>query len=189
MNLVFLPATESSQTQYGVVPQHLDQFPEAVVHTVNFPHLVWYNSSVQAEAIAQIRALGLSSFVLIGFSKSGLGAWNITRQMPDLVSATIIFDSPMTRESLPSWGTSPFYQDDLAWQKDLPANSIDHFCDVTKKDHQLILISSSSFHNEMLELSTQLEDRNYSHHFLNRHDLEHHWNSGWIEDGLNLLRD
>ena len=187
MNLVFLPATEPSDGRYGEVPERIEGPLDASTHTVQYPNLVWYNARVRDEAIAQIRALNVSPVVLVGFSKSGLGAWNIARTIPDLVSGTIIFDAPVARESLPSWGTSPFYEDDASWQEDLPLHTIEEFQTVMPETHQLVLISGTGFHDEMCQLSDELTKIGSRHAFLPRPHLKHHWNSGWIEEGLNTM--
>ena len=96
-NLVILPATEPDDTTYGTAPMHIEAYPEATVHHIRFPKMVWYNETVCKETIAQIEALGLSEIVLVGFSKSGLGVWHIARAMPERVAGTIIFDSPVVR--------------------------------------------------------------------------------------------
>lgn len=187
MNLVFLPATEPSDGMYGEVPDKIEGFLDASIHTVQYPHLVWYNFRVRDEAIAQIRAFNVSPVILVGFSKSGLGAWNIARAIPDLISGTIIFDAPVARESLPPWGTAPFYRDDESWQQDLPLRTVRSFRSVMPETHRLVLISGAGFHDEMCQLSNELTRVGSRHSFLSRPHLKHHWNSGWIGEGLNEL--
>lgn len=185
---VFLPATEPGKGNYGEIPQEIALFPGLAVRQVNYPTLVWYNRAVQDEGIRQIRAWGATSVILVGFSKSGLGAWNIARRMPDLVAGTIIFDAPVARGTLPPWGTAPFYADDAAWQEDLPLRSIAAFHQAMPADHRLALISGPGFPDEMRVLSDALRQLGRQHIFLDRRDLKHHWNSGWIEDGLNEMK-
>ena len=112
MNLAFLPATEPTDKTYGGVPEKIDGFLDISIHSIQYSELVWYNERIRDKAIAQIRTLNVSPVVLVGFSKSGLGAWNIARTIPDLISGTIIFDAPVAREALPPWGTGSFYEDD-----------------------------------------------------------------------------
>ncbi|MFC1452158.1 alpha/beta hydrolase-fold protein [Verrucomicrobiota bacterium] len=184
MDLVFLPATEPDNDKYGVVPEEINCCRSALIHTIQYPNLVWYNGRVRAEAIAQIRAFNVSPVVLVGFSKSGLGAWNIARTIPDLISGTIIFDAPVARASLPPWGTGPFYEDDSSWQEDLPLRTIDEFRSVMPKAHQLVLISGEGFHDEMCQFSDKLAKSGCRHTFLSRPRQKHRWDSGWIEEGL-----
>lgn len=172
---------------YGAVPARIEGPLDVAIRMVRYPNLVWYNARVRDEAIAQIRKLNVSPVVLVGFSKSGLGAWNIARAIPDLVSGTIIFDAPVARESLPPWGTDPFYEDDSLWQKDLPLHTVESFQSVIRQTHQLVLISGQSFHDEMCQLSDRLTKIGLRHAFLSRPHLKHHWNSGWIEEGLKEL--
>lgn len=183
-SIVFLPATDMKDTTYGSVPLEIEGQTDPDIYTVEYPHLVWYNDEVQREAITQIREWGISSLILVGFSKSGLGAWNITRKIPELIKATIIFDSPVARQELPNWGTDPFYDGDPSWQRDLPLNSVSEFCESVSDQHRLILISAEGFHSEMLVLSEQLNSFRHDHVFLDRREFSHHWNSGWLEDGL-----
>lgn len=186
-NLVFLPATDPGDMKYGTPPERITGFPDASTHKIRYPNLVWYNKSVCDEAVAQIRAFNVSSVILVGFSKSGLGAWNISRTIPKLVTGTIIFDAPVTRRELPPWGTAPFYTDDASWQEDLPINTIEEYQTNMPVTHQLVLISGVGFHDEMLQFSDELSRCGCRHVYLPRPRMEHHWNSGWIEEGLRCM--
>ncbi len=189
MNLVFLPATAPEDRTYGAIPVQLPDYPDASIRQVRFPAMVWYNETVRQNAMVQIRAWGKGPIILFGFSKSGLGAWHIARTMPDHVLATIIFDAPVARQQLPPWGTQPFYADDQAWQKDLPLRNVQAFAAAVPEQHQLILISGANFHDEMESLSQALAAIGHQHVFMDRRDLKHHWNSGWIEEGLGSLQE
>jgi pimeloyl-ACP methyl ester carboxylesterase len=182
--IVFLPATEPGNGNYGEIPQTIALFPDLTVRQVNYPRLVWYNRAEQDEAIRQIRNLGATSVILVGFSKSGLGAWNIARRIPGLVAGTIIFDAPVARDTLPPWGTAPFYADDAAWLADLPLRSMAEFHQAVPTELRLVLISGPGFPDEMQVLSDALRRLGRQHVFLDRRNMNHHWNAGWIEEGI-----
>ena len=188
MNFIFLPATVPGDETYGVTPERIEGFSADSVHAIRFPDQVWYNAVVCRDAIAQIDALGRDPATLIGFSKSGLGAWNIARAIPERVACTIIFDAPVARDILPPWDTQAFYADDAAWQQDLPLRTLDAFKAAMPEKHLLILISGANFHDEMHTLSEALGKHGVRHVFLPRPDLKHHWQSGWIEAGLDVMR-
>lgn len=179
LNLVCLPATAPSNQTYGTIPSGL--------HRVHFDTEVWYNQAVRAEAIRQILALNLPEIVLVGFSKSGLGAWNIAHTIPDRIAGTIIFDAPVARDALPPWNTAVFYASNAAWQKDLPIRHIAEFRAAMPASHKLILVSGESFHDEMSQLSQALDEAGVVHRFLPRPDLQHHWQSGWLAEALARL--
>ncbi len=187
MDLVFLPATDPADQTYGAAPARLHHYPDVLVRQVFFPSLVWYNENIREQAIHQIREWESGPFVLVGFSKSGLGAWNIARTIPDCISATIIFDSPVARRKLHPAGAAAFYPDDTAWQADLPVSMIQEFATAMQRTHQLVLISGERFHEEMSNLSQSLRDAGIAHAFLPRPHMRHHWNSGWIDQGLKEL--
>jgi len=188
LNLVFLPATDPEDRTYGTIPERIDGFQDVSVYPLHFPTMVWYNEAVRRQAIKQIDSLCVSLVVLVGFSKSGLGAWNIARAIPDRTSATIIFDAPVAREGPPPLGsTSPFYASAAAWLEDLPIRRVKDFKAAVSATHRLVLISGENFHDEMTRLSHTLDDAGIAHVFLPRPQLKHHWQSGWIEEGLNIL--
>jgi len=188
MNLVFLPATDPDDTTYGSIPQRIEGYPDVTLYPLYFPHLVWYNKPVRDQAIRQIEALQLSSFVLVGFSKSGLGAWNIACSIPDRVEATLIFDAPVARTEVPPWRTADFYPNRETWLTDLPIRRVLEFKAARPSRHRLVLISGANFPDEMSALSHALTAANAEHTFLPRAHLIHHWNSGWLEEGLGILR-
>ena len=187
MNLVFLPATEPGDETCGVVPQRIKGYPAAAIYRIRYPTLVWYNEAIRKDAIGQIRSLDVAPVILAGFSKSGLGAWNIARTIPEIVSGTIVFDSPVAHEDRRQWGTGPFYGDQLSWQKDLPIHTMQEFQAAMPKTHRLVLISGKRFHDQMCVLSHAMNQAGLDHAFLPRPRMKHHWNSGWIEEGLNEL--
>lgn len=186
-NIVFLPATDPGDTTFGAAPEIIKGHPSASIHQLNYQTVVWYNETIRTEAIRQIERLGIDSIILVGFSKSGLGAWNIARAIPDRIAGTIIFDAPVAGEDRRQWRTGPFYRDDTSWLKDLPIQTIREFQTVMPKAHKLVLISGESFHQEMCTLSQAIAGTGLEHVFLPHPHLKHHWNSGWIEEGLNEL--
>ncbi|MBU4199440.1 MAG: hypothetical protein KKE37_12330 [Verrucomicrobia bacterium] len=187
LNLVFLPATELRDETYGTVPERIAGYPGASLRQIHYPTLVWYNEAIRREAIAQIRSLNVVPVILVGFSKSGLGAWNITRSIPNCISGTIIFDAPVAREERPPWETVPFYENNASWLEDLPTRTVEDFQAVVPKTHTLVLISGEGFHAEMDTLAQALSKTRITHVFLPRPHLKHHWQSGWIEEGLHAL--
>lgn len=186
-DLVFLPATAPGDRTYGTIPESIAAYPGIAVHAVQYPRVVWYNASVRDQAIAQISRLGWASLALIGFSKSGLGAWGIARTIPQVAAGTIIFDAPVANEDRHRWGADEYYSEDATWQRDLPLRSVPEFRAALPRSHRLVLISGAEFHDEMSSLSRALSDAGVDHTFLPRPHLQHHWNSGWIEEGLAAL--
>lgn len=186
-HVVFLPATDPNDARYGVAPARLKGFSRLAFHHVRFPTMVWYNAAVRQAAMAQIKALGLPALVLVGFSKSGLGAWNIARALPECVAATVIFDAPATLERRPGWKAEDFYADDAAWQADLPCRLVPEFKAAMPAAHRLVLVSGAAFHPAMSRLSNLLADATVPHTFLARPAMPHHWQAGWIEEALGVV--
>ena len=104
--------------------------------------------------------------------------------IPDRVAGTIIFDAPVGTEDRNRFDTDAFYEDEASWQRDLPLHSVNDFQAVMPESHSLVLISGEVFHTEMSALSKMMDEAGLTHAFLPRPGLKHHWNSGWIEEGL-----
>jgi len=119
--------------------------------------------------------------ILIGFSKSGLGAINIGCVMPYFFSHIIVFDAPLVRRQLPPWDTKGFYSSDAQWQRDLPARKV---AQIAQCPWRLVLISGEAFGDEMRDFSLLLNSCGYKHEFIASPKRKHSWNSGWIELGL-----
>jgi len=188
VEIAFLPATDPADSAYGRPPLHLPEGSGLSIRQVQYPTQVWYNREIREQAAAQLWTEPNTPVVLVGFSKSGLGAWNLTRENPDRVLATLIFDAPMVMETLPDWETEMFYADDTAWQEDLPLRTAGNFDSVMPDTHLLILISGEHFHDQMSEMSRRLTQQGRQHVFFPRPHLKHHWGSGWLEEGLACLQ-
>lgn len=189
LNLVFLPAAEPGDNAFGIVPEQIEGYPNASIYHVRYPTMAWYNEVIRREAIAQIRSLDVHPVVLVGFSKSGLGAWNIARTIPDRVSGTIIFDAPVASKDRWRHDAGLFYETDSEWLADLPIHTVPEFQAAIPKTHSLVLVSGEAFHAEMHSLSRALSDAGVEHMFLPRPNLAHHWNSGWIKESLDVIFD
>ncbi|MFA7237225.1 MAG: hypothetical protein WC058_10195 [Phycisphaeraceae bacterium] len=186
-DLVILPATVPGDATYGSTPDHVADHPDWRVHQVRFPRQVWYNAAIRRQAADQIRAMRLRSFVLVGFSKSGLGAINLMRELGDSVAATIVFDAPVARSITYPGDAADFYADDRTWRDDLPLTHAAALAPTLGPTHRLILISGANFHDEMATFSHRLTELHADHTFLPRPRMAHHWQAGWLSQALSLL--
>lgn len=60
--LVLLPATEPGDETYGSMPERIDAYPDASIHQIRFPTMVWYNKTIRRETTSKIRSLGVEHF-------------------------------------------------------------------------------------------------------------------------------
>lgn len=179
-DLILLPATEPDDDTYGFTPGGM---PGWRLHIIDFPRMVWYNAEVRRDAAARVTALDVTDAVLVGFSKSGLGALNMTAELSatDLgsaVTATVVFDAPVCHQAS-RWPNEAFY-DPQTWAADLPLNCVDRFVREIPGAHQLVLHSGASFHDDMQSYAHELERRRCPHTFIADPRRAHHWDSGWL---------
>ena len=184
--VVFLPATAPEDPRYGQPPAAVPNLPAERIHQLSFARQVWYNRQVRAAAIAQIKALAAGPVVLVGFSKSGLGAIGIALDQPDLVSRLLIFDAPVCRQELPPWETADFYTPET-WRQDLPANRVRELGGWLQGARRLVLVAGAGFSADMQAFATMLAGHPPQLRLIANPTRVHHWNSGWVEEFLPLV--
>ncbi|MCD8481861.1 MAG: glycoside hydrolase family 55 protein [Verrucomicrobia bacterium] len=139
--IIMLPATPPGDSKYGLTPHQYPELGDRALRVLPLNRQVWYNDAICAQAAAWILEQNAPSVILIGFSKSALGAWKLTQILGERVHATVMFDAPVARLKLPPWDTATFYRDDADWQQDLPINTLHSFAASRTSEHKLILIS------------------------------------------------
>lgn len=178
---IYLPASAPENLSYGQVPSRA-LFKGNGHFAVRFEIEVWYNKFWRRETVEQIAPYLTRTNILIGFSKSGLGAMNIARENPGMFDTVLIFDAPLMHLRLPPWNTSDFYTQET-WERDLPQNnmeSISELCGQTRIVH----VGGQAFHEDHVAFQA-LSERTLTaceHH--HHPEYSHSWTSGWVEQAL-----
>jgi len=94
---IYLAATNPDEDRYGFMPQK-PSCPDNDILSIQFPYEVWYNEEWRDTTMRIIRPKLRTKNILIGFSKSGLGALNIAIENPGIFHAVVIFDSPLMHQ-------------------------------------------------------------------------------------------
>lgn len=182
-HVVYLPASAPRVTRYGHPSLETLWADGVLQHVVPFDRQVWYNAAIRRQVLAWLDSLEEGPLVLVGFSKSGLGAMNLALE-PSLrkrLRGVVIFDAPVSTMTLPPWETADFYTDDLAWQADLPLLRVNEYARVFDDACRLVMISGEYFAPQMRELADALAAAGVVHDFLDQPTMAHHWQSGWLE--------
>ena len=146
---------------------------------VRFDKEVWYNGHYRAETVNQIRLAGIAGpCVLVGFSKSALGAINIALENPKLFQAVLIYDAPLALVQVPPWNTADFYSQ-TQWANDLPINKIPGIrglLGTVKLRH----IGGTAFSPQHDRFDQALGPIPKNYEYFREPFMAHHWDSGWL---------
>jgi len=126
--------------------------------------------------------------LLVGYSKSGWGAFTLLLRHPDLFSKAAAFDAPLATKEL-----APFRLETiLGTQENFEHYRVDKLieqrADLLKQSGaRLILLGDGRFAAEHQFIHEKLEMLGVPHHWEHGTPREHKWNSGWLEPAVQFL--
>ena len=149
-------------------------------------------SSVRIQAHADGRgvhptSVNKESRWLLGFSKSGWGAWSLLARHPDLFGKAAAWDAPLDMPRFDLYGAAQVFgtQEHFESYRVLPAIQK---CPKLKGDApRLVLTGYDNFRSHHETAHTLLDEGNVPHLYRDGPKLKHTWNSGWVEEAVGLL--
>ena len=123
--------------------------------------------------------------MLLGFSKSGWGAWTLLMRHPKTFGSAVAWDAPLAMQQLGKYGTSGIYGTQAQFEKYrvtdlLKASSL-------SQQHRLILLGYGSFRNEHEEVHRLMTELKIPHEYRDGPQRKHDWHSGWVAEAVQLL--
>lgn len=123
---------------------------------------------------------------LVGFSKSGWGAWTLLLRYPELFGRAVAWDAPLGQQSPNKYGMSEVFATQASLDPycvwDLLATRADTLAESTDASPRFGLFGYGSFrahhqatHHHMLRLGIP-------HEYVDGPHREHDWHSGWLEE-------
>lgn len=142
---------------------------------------------------------GAEGRLLLGFSKSGFGAYSLILRDPDFFGYAASWDAPLLfgPANYGAYETAAHFGSRDNFQRYLPLDLLAHSAQSFAEKPQLVLAGSSLFgaHPEGLFQSTphtfafhqRLKELGVPHVYLRDLSGDHHWHSGWMESVLEAL--
>ena len=125
--------------------------------------------------------------LLVGFSKSGWGAYTLLLRNPDVFGKAAAWDAPLMKEKPNQFGMGPIFGSQDNFKKYELISLFKQRADLLKKSKRLVLTGYGGFrphheqaHNLMQKLDIKCEYRDGP-------KRKHHWNSGWLPEAVALL--
>ena len=121
--------------------------------------------------------------LLVGFSKSGFGAWALLMRHPDMFGGAAAWDSPlmMTAADLGKYGTKPQFGTPECLAQYLPRELVKAHAKDLQNGTRMVLAGSDGFPADTQAMHDLLTELTISHTYQPDLKVKHHWETGWLK--------
>lgn len=131
-----------------------------------------------------------SERLLLGYSKSGYGAWSLLLRHPELFARAAAWDSPFQTRAPNLYEMGPI----LGTQANFETYRVPALLEQRREllaggPPRLILMGHGNFRAETVATHDLLEKLGLPHVYRDGPQRVHHWNSGWVADALAALTE
>ena len=205
-----LPVEAGMETRYGnglseVKKLDLHNKFGAVFVAPTFTHLPWYADHPTNPEIRQESFFinGVVPFIdknypvraeaegrqLLGFSKSGWGAWSLLLRHPDLFGKAVAWDAPLMMDKPGKYGSGDIFGtadnfENYRVNKLLEENA-DKFSN--EKEKRLVLLGYGNFRAEHVQSHAIMDKLKIAHEYRDGPERKHDWHSGWVNEAVELF--
>ncbi len=203
-----LPVEAKNEQRYGdglleIKQRDLHNKHQVIFVAPTFSHLPWYADHATDPEIRQetyflqvvvpfidktypVVAEAKGRY-LLGFSKSGWGAWNLLLRHRDMFGKASAWDAPLMMERLGKYGTTGI----LATQENFDRHRVDELLRAYASELQdrsrLVLTGYGNFREHHQQARELLLELNIPHVYRDGPQRKHDWHSGWVAEALELL--
>jgi S-formylglutathione hydrolase FrmB len=203
-----LPVEAKRESRYGdglfeVKNRRLHNRHEAVFVAPTFSHLPWYADHPTDLGIRQ-ETYFLNVVVpfversypvqqqregrlLLGFSKSGWGAWSLLLRHPDVFGRAAAWDAPLMMDAIGKYGTTDIFGTQANFEPyRIPVLLRSKFSQLGAET-RLVLTGYGNFRAEHQKAHALLDELRIKHAYRDGPQREHQWHSGWLDEAVELM--
>ncbi|MCH5376996.1 MAG: hypothetical protein JJ992_23775, partial [Planctomycetes bacterium] len=130
-----------------------------------------------------------SARLLVGFSKSGWGAFSLLLRHPDTFGRAAAWDAPLNKQRPDQFGMDRIF----ATQENFVGYQISRLLEqqaaAVREGQRLIHLGYGNFRDHHLAIEQLLIRHKITHRFHDGPHREHAWASGWLPEAVELLLD
>lgn len=203
-----LPVEAKNGTRYGdglleVQRQNLHNKHDVIFVAPTFSALPWYadhptDNEVRQESYFLMEVIQFvertypvsktaKDRLLLGFSKSGWGAWSLLLRHPDTFGRAVAWDAPLMMTQVGRYGNGPIF----ATQENFETYRIDRllrrFGQKLGDKQRLILTGYDNFRTHHQQAHLLLDELQIPHVYRDGPARKHDWHSGWVSEAVMLL--
>ena len=208
--IYMLPVEAGTESRYGdglseVKKLNLHNKFGAVFVAPTFSHLPWYadhptNPEIRQESFFikvtvpfidknyPVRAEA-EGRLLLGFSKSGWGAWSLFLRHPDLFGKAIAWDAPLMMDKPGKYGSGDIFGTADNFENYRVSKLLEENADMfsNEKEKRLVLLGYGNFRAEHVQVQTMMDKLKIAHEYRDGPERKHDWHSGWVNEAVELL--
>lgn len=127
--------------------------------------------------------------LLVGFSKSGWGAFSLLLRHPDLFDQAAAWDAPLMMDGPGKYGSGPIFGTPENFAKYQLSKLIVDRAEFLRRESspRLIHLGFGNFRSEHAGFETLLNEHRIPHIYHDGPQRQHHWNTGWLPEAIELL--
>jgi Putative esterase len=206
--LYVLPVEAGTENRYGdglkeVQKLDLHNTLQAVVVAPTFSHLPWYADHPTKPEVRQesyllkvvvpfvdktypIRAKA-EGRLLLGFSKSGWGAWSLLLRNPDVFGRAVAWDAPLMMDEPGKYGSGDIFGTADHFEGYRIRKLLEAKADRFQKEKRLVLLGYGNFRADHEAAHVLLDKLKIAHEYRDGPARKHDWHSGWVKEAAERL--
>ncbi len=203
-----LPVEASTESRYGdglkeVKKLDLQNTLKAVFVAPTFSQLPWYadhptNKDVRQETyfVKVVVPFVEKTYpvkaapdgrLLMGFSKSGWGAYSLLLRHSDVFGKAAAWDAPMMMDKPGKYGSGDIFGTDDNFAGYRVTKLLEDRAAKLQKETRLILTGYGGFRGEHQKAHELMEKLKIRHEYRDGPQRKHDWHSGWVKEAAELL--
>jgi len=125
---------------------------------------------------------------LLGFSKSGWGAFTLLLRHPDLFLKASAWDAPLMMDKPGNYGSGPIFETTQNFEKYQVSRLLKSYpFEKRGVSPRLISLGYDNFREHHLKVHNLMMTLKIPHIHKDGPKLKHHWESGWVKNAVDLL--
>lgn len=206
--IYLLPVEAGNENRYGDGLEEVKKLDLHNSHGVifvapTFAHLPWYADHPTDPAIRQEshfvkvvvpfidRSYPVQADIkgrhLLGFSKSGWGAWTLLLRHEAIFGKAAAWDAPFMMDQLGKYGSGPIFGTPENFANYHLSKLLEANAKRLGSEKRLIMLGYGNFRSEHLKLHAQLDQLQIAHEYRDGPQRKHDWHSGWVKEAVELL--
>jgi enterochelin esterase-like enzyme len=125
--------------------------------------------------------------LLLGFSKSGWGAWSLLLRHPDRFGRAAAWDAPMMMDAPGKFGSGPIFGTPDNFAKYQLTRLLRGQAEELRAGGRLLLLGKSAFAQDHARMHALLDGLRIRHEYREGPERKHDWHSGWVREAVDML--
>jgi S-formylglutathione hydrolase FrmB len=127
--------------------------------------------------------------LLLGFSKSGWGAFSLLLRHSDIFGGAAAWDAPLMKLQPDAWGMIDIFGTQQNFDEYCISNLLCKRGRSVGKTHRLVLMGYGLFQEDISATHALMMKLGIQHIYTNDHWYKHAWDTGWLPQAVSLLMD